>query len=197
MGLRTALGLKTRKAAAPLPVDGNFTANWAGCHIENWRHVLQRFARTGADILEVGSFEGRSALVFLSILEDSRITCVDLFDRPGQEERFDSNLRQHAERLKKLKGYSTRVLPRLIADARTYDVIYIDGDHTMSGVVADSVLCWPLLRSGGIVIWDDYRWQKHRPAIERPQKAIDWFLQAFGSELEVLHQDSQVIARKH
>ena len=36
------------------------------------------------------------------------------------------------------------------------DYIYIDGDHTVAGVVADCLLWWPKLKPGGVFFGDDY-----------------------------------------
>ena len=36
------------------------------------------------------------------------------------------------------------------------DYVYIDGDHTIAGVIRDCVLWWPKLRPGGLFFGDDY-----------------------------------------
>lgn len=36
------------------------------------------------------------------------------------------------------------------------DYIYIDGDHTVAGAVADCLLWWPKLKPGGLFLGDDY-----------------------------------------
>ena len=36
------------------------------------------------------------------------------------------------------------------------DYVYIDGDHTVAGVVADCLLWWPKLKPGGLFFGDDY-----------------------------------------
>ena len=53
-------------------------------------------------------------------------------------------------------GYSQNELKKL--NKNYYDFIYIDGDHTNEGVFIDSVLSFPLLKNGGIIIFDDYLW---------------------------------------
>ena len=54
-----------------------------------------------------------------------------------------------------LRGYSTQ--PELIAAARerTYDLIYIDGDHTYRGVIHDLKSYAVHLPPGGILVMDD------------------------------------------
>ena len=41
----------------------------------------------------------------------------------------------------------------------TFDVVYIDGSHQAPAVLADdAVMAFHLLRSGGLMIFDDYIW---------------------------------------
>jgi hypothetical protein len=60
----------------------------------------------------------------------------------------------------------------------------------------DAVSSWLLLKSLGIIIFDDYAWEPEKTPLERPQIAIDIFLQAFKTRIEVLHKSYQVIIRK-
>jgi len=57
-------------------------------------------------------------------------------------------------------------------------------------------LSWPLVKCGGIVIFDDYLWNPNWPVEYRPQIAIDRFMAEFRSELEILHRGYQVMVRK-
>ena len=63
-------------------------------------------------------------------------------------------------------------------------------------VTADSNHTWPLVRPGGIVIWDDYTWSPGAPPEERPQPAIDAFLAAHEGQYRLLAKGLQVIVRK-
>ena len=60
-----------------------------------------------------------------------------------------------------MKARSLDVLASLLADGRsagTFDVAYVDGSHAARDVIGDGVMCWELLRRGGVVVFDDYRW---------------------------------------
>ena len=48
----------------------------------------------------------------------------------------------------------------------------------------------------GIVIFDDYLWNLHKPPNERPQMAVDLCLELFADQFELLLKDYQVILRK-
>ncbi len=49
------------------------------------------------------------------------------------------------------------------ANKSQYDFIYIDADHTTVGVLLDAELSWPLLKSGGIMAFDDLTWGADLP----------------------------------
>ncbi len=165
-----------------------------------WNQYLTLFAgQPDLQILEIGSFEGSSALWFLSNIAThptARVTCIDPFSRLGGEPIFDHNLRVSAQasRVIKLKGPSEALLPTLIPD--TYEIVFIDGDHRSCNVLTDAVASWPLLKNGGILIFDDFRWHPELPVTERPQLAIELFLAAFAGQIEILHQGGQVLIRK-
>jgi predicted O-methyltransferase YrrM len=150
--------------------------------------------------LEIGSFEGRSALWLLENIlthPSSQLICVDPF-LPHIEVRFDHNLRLCAnpQRLQKRQGYSQDVLPTL--PSHHFDLIYVDGNHQAVHVLFDAMQAWRLLKKGGILIFDDYQWHdKTDPrASQRPQLAIDLFLEQHANQLECLHIGWQVIVQK-
>ena len=98
--------------------------------------------------------------------------------------------------LQKIKSTSVPALQRLAAERRQFDLAYIDGSHRRDDVMADSNHVWPLIRPGGIVIWDDYTWSPDAPPQERPQPAIDAFLAAREGHYRLLAKGLQVIVRR-
>lgn len=89
----------------------------------------------------------RRAVAEGNVYEDDDYEAVvrDLFSRFGQS--FDN--------VRSLKGFSndTEVLER--ARTGTYDVIYIDGDHSYNGVIADITNYSPLIKDQGFLVMDD------------------------------------------
>ena len=85
----------------------------------------------------------------------------------------------------------------------SFDVVYVDGSHTADDVLADAILSWGLLKTGGIVIFDDYLWDggyytgngRHLPGELLPGMAINAFIQTYRSYIEVVHHDYQMILR--
>jgi len=78
-----------------------------------------------------------------------------------------------------------------------FDFIYVDADHTTVGVLLDGELSWPLLKSGGIMAFDDYTWG-HESGDPRlaPQVGIDLFLHRHNGDYELLAKNTQVWLKK-
>jgi predicted O-methyltransferase YrrM len=154
--------------------------------------------RAGVKMLEIGSFEGRSAIWFLENIltgADSSLTCVDRF-RPPYGDVFDRNLAAsgRSSQAVKLVGSSNLVLPSL-ADA-SFDAVYIDGGHREREVWDDALEAWRLTRPGAVMIFDDYDWEPGLPLEDRPKRAIDRFLLRHAGKYRILHHGYQVILQK-
>jgi predicted O-methyltransferase YrrM len=158
-----------------------------------------------ASLLEIGSFEGRSAVWFLENVlthPDSRITCIDTFggsvehsdlDLSELEQRFDHNMEPHAEKVTKIKGASRRTLRDL--PFHSFDIAYVDGSHEAADVLADVVLVWDLVKHGGVVALDDYGW--HTPTVPKdPSVAIDAFMEVMEGQYDLLHKQWMMVLRK-
>lgn len=186
--------------------DKTFSSDWAAEHFFRWAELLHQLREKPARILEIGSWEGRSALFFLNYLPLSRIVCVDTFGGNVEhqldpyfaelalkaESQFDSNLAAFADRVEKIKGSSATVLPELGISQRRFDLAYIDGSHMAADVYRDAVLTWPMMEQGGIVIFDDYEWDLMNNELERPKLGIDAFLAVFSGRYKELHRGWQI-----
>ncbi len=186
-----------------------FTNDWFTTRLASWRIALRPYAgRAGLNYLEIGTFEGRSLFWMLeNILTDptAHATAIDLFDGPYAAT-YRSNLQASGQEQKvtTLAGYSQVALRGLPVDS--YDLVYIDGSHRPADVLEDAVLCWRLLRAGGLMIFDDYAnarighdYQGNaEPTAEKwyPKMAIDPFVLCHAEECEVIHNDFQLMVRK-
>jgi hypothetical protein len=137
--------------------DKEFTQWWHCNYIDMWKRWIPKDIKKS---LEIGSFEGMSAIWLMDYCPDIHVTCVDTFspgfdDVTGEyEQRFERNVAEYGERVTKLKGRSADMLKKIYR--QRFDLIYIDGDHTYEAVKKDAELAWPLLRRGGLLIFDDY-----------------------------------------
>ena len=63
-------------------------------------------------------------------------------------------------------------------------------------MLADAVLSWPLLKEGGIMLFDDYLWQQDPRPEHCPRLGIDSFLRCQRGWFDVLLAQYQVAVRK-
>lgn len=175
----------------------DFTSDWHSQHIPVWEQFLTPLDGQPIRCLEIGSHEGRSAVWIVKHLlshRDSTLTCVDIWKSEDAERRFDGNITEtgRADQVRKLKADSWRAFSLL---SPGFDLIYIDGDHEGRHVLEDAIQSFRTLNAGGILIFDDYR--NPSPSTSHPPApAIDAFLQLWGDQLKVLHQEDQVFVRK-
>jgi hypothetical protein len=191
---------------AALRSDYEFTSDWFTPSIPVWTAVLEPYrGKPGINYLEIGAYEGRSAIWMLeNILTDasSRLTAVDVF-YGDYEARYRRNIERTgaADRVTTLKGAS-QVEARKLA-LESFDLIYIDGSHAAPDVLEDAVLCWRLLKPRGLMIFDDYRWVGALGAghsgdspSDFPKPAIDAFTRCFAGKFDTVHNAYQLILRK-
>jgi len=185
-----------------------FSTNWFDSRIPSWTRLLNEVkGKPGLQYLEIGTFEGRSALwVLENILTHptSKITVIDAFEEEGIQQRFSSNvdLSGQADRFQVLVGPSSQKLREL--PLNTFDLAFIDGSGKGVSMLADLVGVWNLVKLDGIIICSRYaltdklrRDLKLKPNDPGPYEAIDAFLKVHKNYISVLafHED-QVIFRK-
>ena len=149
--------------------------------IPGWLHVAdvvvlgvmstcQREMDDVGDVLEIGTYLGRSAIVLGGLLSNNeRLYACDPFaDRPWGEgvaawdvspERrqaaFEDNYRRfHVEPVEVLRCRSDQLPEATLSGIR---LVHIDGAHDSPTVAADLRLSRRILTPGGIVVIDDYR----------------------------------------
>lgn len=166
--------------------DPKFTKDWFSRNIPEWKTFLEPLkGKPDLRFLEVGCFEGRATLWLLqNILTDpsSGIVCLDTFegspefgesyDGKALEERFLHNIEPFKEQIAVGKGRSQDLLWRGMPEA--FDFIYIDGSHTSIDVLEDGAMAWHILKHGGKLIFDDFKWgeETHLPPKARPYDAV-------------------------
>lgn len=202
-------------------MEPEFLTDWLTPHIPSWERALAHLKeKPDLHFLEIGSFDGRSACWLLQNIlthPTSTLTCVDPFEpfnfRAYQpvwpppmenplpdlvyiEELFDRNIGciGATEKVIKRRGQSSVVLRSL--PLQSYDGIYIDGSHYTHDVLRDTVLSWDLIKTGGILIFDDYLLLSFTLPYYTPRMAIDAFMACFSGAYEVISRNWQIILRK-
>ena len=91
---------------------------------------------------------------------------------------------------------TTDYLLRECNQSELFDFIYIDADHTTVGVLMDAELSFPLLKSGGIMAFDDYTWGQGMSPELTPTLGIDLFLSRHEGEYDTLVVNEQYWIKK-
>jgi len=178
-----------------------------------WDKFLYNFVGKKINIMEIGAYEGEATSWFLKNLmshKESVIYAIDTFE--GSPEYIDTDFsiikKTFFKNIKNTKRdnqvivmqmMSFTALNKLIYEKKMinqFDIIFIDASHEANDVIMDAVLSWNLLKIGGVLIFDDYKWKKIIQKNYRPALAIDSFIEIYKPEIEVLNIGWQFILKK-
>lgn len=145
---------------------------------------LDRLAHVSGDVLEIGSFKGKTT-VFLShaikaLDLEKQLHTIDPYTGEASEVGCsDENIESAYETFKEatanldnhehVRAYSDETLSQF--EDTTFSLVFVDGDHTYEGVMADYRNYAPLLADGGIMVFDDYA-NPQWPGVGRAVEAI-------------------------
>lgn len=133
----------------------------------------QRATGVRGDLLEIGVYEGKSAILLGFLLgDDEELVVCDLFEEEpaGEANRaesaywyqgfsratFEQNFRKWHERLPVIIAGSSTDLPRQQWPPR-FRIVHVDGAHSHAEVTCDVATSRAVSVAGGVVIFDDYR----------------------------------------
>jgi predicted O-methyltransferase YrrM len=152
--------------------------------------------------LEIGSFEGGSAIYISNRFQSSQIFCVDNWvktedgygnlDFSHVEKNFDFNI-SNCTNIKKIKETSDNFF---LINNQYFDAIYIDGYHKGNQVFKDCVNAWKILNIGGILVCDDYIWDHYIKLEENPCFAVNQFLKLIKNFKVLQVSNSQIFIKK-
>jgi predicted O-methyltransferase YrrM len=137
-----------------------------------WKYVdilcaLYAVAKLGepTHYLEIGTRRGRSAAMVAAASPTTHMVCADLWqrdyasnDNPGPEF-VTQELRRVGltGALEFLSGDSHQTIPAYFRDHpnQRFDLITVDGDHSLAGAMDDLINVAPHLTVGGVLVFDD------------------------------------------
>ena len=186
----------------------SFTQNWfeilALKNFQTLKNIID--INKPINVLEIGCFQGNCHLwLYENILihPDSKSEVIDPFEKsithsdlqhPNTFDIFCNNLYKYKDKITIHKGFSDDILPTL--EKNSFDIIYIDGDHSSLATYNDGVNSFTLLKKGGIMIFDDYLWNGlyvndnmdiYRIGGElNPCRGINKFLSEYSEKYELL-----------
>lgn len=190
-----------------------FDNDWFTQNIPTWLMGFNRQAfdkKAELNCMEIGSWQGYSAVFLLSYFENAKLTCIDTWEGADEhksgdsaerkilsniENTFDANVSEYKGRLTKYKGTSYQYFNDNFEKDK-YDLIYIDGSHHSDDVIVDAVKSFQMLKVNGLMILDDYFWKYYPITMDNACSAINAFVRLKRSQIEVICFDYQLIVRK-
>ena len=182
-----------------LLIKKKITHDYFSRNVFDWIDVLQDYKTNKFEYLEIGSFEGNSAMFVLENFKNCFLTCVDSWkqlelnsdSREGYEHlpiinienNFDDNLKTYPDRYKKEKIFSDLFFRK---NKKFFDVVFIDGSHFADNVFKDCKNSWPILKKDGILILDDYFWKGYKKLEQNPAFAVNKFLKEISKEYKII-----------
>jgi predicted O-methyltransferase YrrM len=190
---------------------------WNDDHYKNFEMIANNLKQLPVSfIIELGTFEGKTAFHFLNNIPRSYVTVVD----PNVcEPNFTYNFKEwtkhdNANRFNWRREYSFDFLiNEYVEGRREYDMIYIDGCHNACCCLEDILLSWKILKTGGILLMDDYLMEIRDPyfyvchtefkkykdrglMFQHPKQAIDAFLAIYKNQYEMYIDNYQIAVKK-
>jgi predicted O-methyltransferase YrrM len=197
------------------PKCETFSVNWFEQHIPVWEQLMELLP--GRDkFLELGSFEGASACWMLRhmLSGSGSLYCIDTWEGSpefinsiakdvitGAFARFKENVaiaKQESQHVLTFRSNTVSGMAELISGghAGTFDFVYVDAGHEAHHTLTDAVMAWPLLKTGGVLVFDDYLWSLNADLLNRPKIAIDAFTSIFNSQIKTLVVGHQYAIQK-
>ncbi|KAI0761749.1 nucleotide-diphospho-sugar transferase [Irpex lacteus] len=149
------------------------TQDWFTFNIDSWRALFPLVSSTKPRALEIGSWEGRSAVFLLNEFsgDSGSITCIDHFDlfqtEAGRERhrKVHHNLQLTGKIFRVMPSFSVPALMTLLREEMSKDAAEPGFDWIY--------LVWRLARQGAIIVFDDYHWNKEPEAsVHHPKRGL-------------------------
>ena len=142
---------------------------------------LQKMQHVTGDILEIGVYHGKSAVLLGNFLRsDEELMVCDTFDSESirehnlsenqkyyanlQRQTFEKNFAQFHSQPPRIFACSSTDLIKYLHPSNRFRLIHIDGSHLYDVVREDIKLSRQLLQDNGVVVFDDYR-SPHTPGV--------------------------------
>ena len=192
--------------------------NWfAKSAVDNFAtYLIQDAGLPDLNYLQLGVFTGDTSVWLMDNIlthPTSYLTDVDTWEGSDEDDHksmdFEDVFHTYLKRLSDADKYSrcynyrtttTNFLLSKLADQQhkriQYDFIYVDADHTTVGVLLDAELSWRLLKSGGIMAFDDLTWGEHLPPSQSPKAGILLFAERHRSEFDLVVANTQYWIKK-
>ena len=178
------------------------TKDYFSSHAFNFLNYLKNL-KADFDYLEIGSYEGNSAIFVAKNFDKSKIYCVDNWEQTNEyadhknyysvEKNFDHNIKDY-KNVSKIKTSSDDFF---LENRKNFDIVYIDGYHYGPQVLKDCKNAWKYLKNNGYLVCDDYIWNFYKNIEENPCYAINQFLSEINGYFKIEKiSNSQIFIKK-
>lgn len=132
-------------------------------------------------VFEIGTYTGETTRILAcNTPPDAVITTLDLAPdefvrRVGRQPHFHagSAFRNTAEAAKIRQQYVAAHGFDFSPYENQCDMVFVDADHRYEAVHTDTMQALKLVRSGGVVVWDDYVWNEQHPECAGVTRAVN------------------------
>lgn len=127
-------------------------------------------------VFEFGTYTGVSTLVMaMNTPDNAEIFTLDLDPDRRETHHHGSGVGGFPDFVVGQQFQKTAVAHKIhqrFGDSKTFDfspffnsmdLVLVDADHTYQFVKHDTQVAFQLLKAGGVILWDDYRWQENTP----------------------------------
>jgi len=140
--------------------------------------IAETFKNKKINYVEIGAYAGGSSCLMLQ-RPNTNIISIDLGEPIPKVVVFENvlNYKNSNNNYKYIEGNSQIIETKIqVIDAlnnstalgysNTIDILFIDGDHSLNGVIADFNMYSDLVVVGGYIIFDDYYDNVHSPDVK-------------------------------
>jgi cephalosporin hydroxylase len=146
--------------------------------------LAETFGESKINYVEIGAFAGGSSCLMLQRLNTTVIS-VDLGEPISKEVVFENviNYKNNNNYYKYIQGNSqvietkNQVIEalsnsRVLGYSNKINLLFIDGDHSYEGVIADFNMYSDLVSFGGYIVFDDYNDNLYSPEVKQAVDAL-------------------------
>jgi predicted O-methyltransferase YrrM len=150
-------------------------------------HILYDLPiRKNGFYVEIGCYAGATACLMLQ-RDDINVISIDLGHPIDSSIVFENvkklNIKNNSFTYLMGNSQTNDMLNRLKELTQEIDILFIDGDHSRSGVLRDFLLYHDLVISDGYIVFDDYNDKQCSPEVKL---AVDLIVKDYANDYEVI-----------
>jgi predicted O-methyltransferase YrrM len=176
------------------------TKDYFSMHAFNFFKCLLNF-KNNFQYLEIGTYEGNSAIFVAKNFKNSKVFCVDTWQGSAEHSKHDfreieNNFFYNIKEFNNIYKIKSSSNDFFCNNLNNFDCIYIDGNHDSNQVFLDCQNAWAILNKNGYLICDDYTWNYYKNIKQNPCFGINNFLKSINNFKYYMVSNSQIFIKK-